>query len=194
MINNRLHYWYNQHLIEDIIIKNPEILPNTISKSPTIIINICSTKAITDKRKLIPIVLALELITGQKGLLTRAKCSLASFRLKKGMEIGLKITLNKISMWNFLDKFIHIILPSLVYFNKLKKISYDKEGNLGLGIENIDIFSEIDWLRESQHILTKVGFITGIEIIIIWNNKNILDKYSQSSNLQIITTSKNVII
>jgi len=95
MKNNRLHYWSNKYTLEDILIKTPNLTPRGINSSPTIIINICSNKAVIDKRKLIPIVLALELITGQKGLLTRAKCSLASFRLKKGMEIGVKITLKK---------------------------------------------------------------------------------------------------
>lgn len=63
-----------------------------------IVINVCSNKAVIDKRRLIPILLALELITGQRGLLTKAKYSLASFRLKKGMEIGVKITLKKSNM------------------------------------------------------------------------------------------------
>ena len=63
-----------------------------------IVINVCSNKAVMDKRRLIPILLALELITGQRGLLTKARHSLASFRLKKGMEIGVKITLKNSNM------------------------------------------------------------------------------------------------
>lgn len=151
--------------------KNP--LLNSQSIIPkSIIINVCSNKAVMDKRRLISILLALELITGQKGLLTKAKYSLATFRLKKGMEIGVKITLKKSNMWYFLDKLIHIIIPSLVYFSKLKdnRISYDKCGNLAIGIEDINIFPEIDWLRESQHPLTQgIGnssFITGMDILI----------------------------
>jgi large subunit ribosomal protein L5 len=66
--------------------------------SPVITINVCSNKAVTDKRKLIPIVLALEIITNQRGLLTQARCSLSTWRLKKGMEIGVKITLNNKKM------------------------------------------------------------------------------------------------
>jgi large subunit ribosomal protein L5 len=78
--------------------KTPNNHPYDINNTPTIVINVCSNKAVTDKRRLIPIVLALELITGQKGLLTKAKYSLATFRLKKGMEVGVKLTLKKSNM------------------------------------------------------------------------------------------------
>ena len=170
MINNRLIKWSNNYIIEDLLIKNPYHLPYNLKFTPTIVINVCSNNAVIDKRRLIPIVLALELITGQKGILTKAKYSLAAFRLKKGMEIGVKITLKKSNMWNFLDKLIHVILPSLAYFNKLNKISYDRYGNLAIGIEDINIFPEMDWLRESQHPLTQFTFITGADLLIILNN------------------------
>ena len=98
MIKNRLQYWSNNYILDDILAKTPYTPPRELKLSPSIVINISSNKAITDKRRLIPIVLALELITGQKGLLTKAKYSLATFRLKKGMEIGVKITLKKLIM------------------------------------------------------------------------------------------------
>lgn len=190
MIKNRLQYWSNNYILDDILAKTPYIPPRELKLSPSIVINISSNKAITDKRRLIPIVLALELITGQKGLLTKAKYSLATFRLKKGMEVGVKITLKKLIMWNFLDKFIHIILPSLIYFNKFNKISYDRSGNLAIGIQDINIFPEIDWLRESQHLLTKLGFLTGADIIIIWDSPQIFSSKSGikclSSNFQLV--------
>ena len=190
MINNRLKYWSNNYILEDILTKTSYIQPNDFNLSPTIVINICSNKAITDKRRLIPIVLALELITGQKGLLTKAKYSLATFRLKQGMEIGVKITLKKLKMWNFLDKFIHIILPSLIYFNKFKKISYDRSGNLAIGLQDVNIFPEIDWLRESQHLLTKLGLLTGADIIIIWNHSKISYKlFSSKLGIKCLSSS-----
>lgn len=203
MVNNRLKKWSQNCVLEDLLLKNPHNhpyninnsmsgvhfggelnklghSPNLVPKGPSqsmipkaIIINVCSSKAVTDKRRLIPILLALELITGQRGLLAKAKYSSAAFRLKKGMEIGVKITLKKSNMWNFLDKLTHIILPSLIYFNKLKnnKISYDKCGNLAIGLEDISIFPEMDWLRELQHPLAlgpgDSSFITGADILII---------------------------
>jgi len=78
-----------------MLTKTPYEKPLNKKIYPTIVINVCSSKAVHDKRKLIPILLALELITGQNGVLTKAKCSLATFRLKKGMEIGVKLTLKK---------------------------------------------------------------------------------------------------
>lgn len=168
MINNRLKKWSQNHILEDLLTKTPNNHPYDINNTPTIVINVCSNKAVTDKRRLIPIVLALELITGQKGLLTKAKYSLATFRLKKGMEVGVKLTLKKSNMWNFLDKLTHIILPSLAYFNKLNKISYDRCGNLAIGLEDINVFPEMDWLRELQHPLTHFDFITGADILIVF--------------------------
>lgn len=191
MIKNRLQYWSNYYILDDILAKTPYITPKELKLSPSIVINISSNKAITDKRRLIPIVLALELITGQKGLLTKAKYSLATFRLKKGMEIGVKITLKKLIMWNFLDKFIHLILPSLIYFNKFNKISYDRSGNLAIGIQDINIFPEIDWLRESQHLLTKLGFLTGADIIIIWNSSPI---FSSKSGIKCLSSSFQLVV
>lgn len=178
MLNNRLKNWSQNHNLEDLLIKTPNSHPYDIKITPTIVINICSNKAVSDKRNLVPLALILELITGQKGLLTKAKYSLATFRLKKGMEIGVKITLKKTNMWNFLDKFIHIIFPSLVYFSRPNKISYDRNGNLAIGLEDINIFPEIDWLRESQHplALQPSVAITGADLLIIWNAAEQLNK------------------
>ena len=209
MINNRLKIWSQKHVLEDWLVKSPNTHPYKLSKEnkfrnlssgiyinslriknpvynlnfimpKAIKINVCSSKAVTDKRKLIPILLALELIIGQRGLLTKAKYSLATFRLKKGMHIGVKITLKRYNMWNFFDKLIHIIFPSLIYFNKLKnnRISYDKWGNLAIGLEDISIFPELNWLRTegSKHPLfyspqglgvEPKALITGADILIV---------------------------
>lgn len=182
MINNRLKKWSQQLAVEDLLTKTPNSHPYELKITPTIVINVCSNKAVTDKRNLVPTALILELITGQKGLLTKAKYSLATFRLKKGMEIGVKITLKRSNMWNFLDKFTQIILPSLVYFHRPNKISYDRCGNLAIGLEDINIFPEIDWLRESQHPLAQLGVITGADLLIIWNAAPQLNKPTNTSS------------
>lgn len=170
MINNRLKKWSQNHNLEDLLTKTPNSHPYDIKLTPTIVISVCSNKAVTDKRKLISILLTLELITGQKGLLTKARYSLATFRLKKGMEIGVKLTLKKLNMWSLLERLTHIILPSLVYFSRPSKISYDRCGNLAIGLVDISIFPEIDWLRESQHPLIELGAITGADLLIIGNH------------------------
>ena len=167
-MKNRLKFWTKNYLVEDMLIKNPYLTPNYIQISPTIILSISSNKAVYKKASLIPIILTLEVITGQRGLLTQAKCSDAAFRLKKGMEIGVKLTLTGTPMWNFFDKFITIILPHLVYFRKFKKISYDQDGNLSMGFQNLDIFPEMDGLKDEQHILMTLGFITGADFLLIF--------------------------
>lgn len=169
MKSSLLHYWYHQQQSRDMALKIPQYLPSDLIVDPKIVLNVSSHQAVTDKRKLIPIVVALEIITGQNGLLTQAKCSLSTWRLKQGMEIGVKITLNGKKMWNFLDQLIHIILPNLIYFKKFNGSSYDRWGNLAFGLQNLEVFPEIEWLRESQHLLSKWGSITGVDITLVWN-------------------------
>lgn len=166
---SRLRYWHSQELSRDVSLKIPQYLPSSSQSYPKIVLNVSSNRAVSDKRKLMPIVLALEIITGQTGLLTQAKCSLSTWRLKQGMEIGVKITLNNKKMWNFLEELIHIILPNLIYFKKFNRLSYDRWGNLAFGLQSLEVFPEIEWLREYQYLLSQFGSITGMDITIIWN-------------------------
>lgn len=187
MSQSRLSYWYHQQLSRDLALKIPQYRFQDWQVTPVIVINVCSNQAVSDKRKLIPLVLALEIITNQRGLLTQARCSLSTWRLKKGMDIGIKITLNNKKMWNFLDQLVNIILPNLIYFKKFNGISYDQSGNLGLGFKNLDVFSEIEWLREHQHIITQLGFLTGINIVIIWKKSLPINSIvCRTSNYQLI--------
>ena len=176
MINKRLKLWSNKFILEDLLAKDVFILPNSLNINPTIVINISSKKAVINKRNLLPIVLALELISGQKGILTIAKSSLATFKLKQGMALGLKLNLHKSFLWDFFDKFIHIILPSLKYYNQFKSLSYDRFGNFSIGFKDLSIFPELSKLREDRHLLTNLNNITGADILFIFN-KNSKNNY-----------------
>jgi ribosomal protein L5 len=90
------------------------------------------------------------------------------------MEIGVKITLNNKKMWSFLDRFLHIVLPDLIYFRKFNGWSYDQSGNLALGLKNLDVFPEMEWLKELQYIITQLGFLTGIDLVISWRKSSFL--------------------
>jgi large subunit ribosomal protein L5 len=183
MKQSRLYYWYHQQLSRDIANKIPQYQVLNLEINPIIVLNVCCHQAVMDKKKLIPIILALEVITNQSGLLTQARCSLSTWRLKKGMEIGVKLTLRNKRMWNFLDKLIHIIIPDLVYFNKYTKSSYDELGNLAFGLKNLTVFPEIESLREAQHVLGLIGPITGVDITIVWNNYSNLFKIYKSQEI-----------
>ncbi len=106
----------------------------------------------------------LSLISGQKPILTRAKKSISGFKVRQGMPIGAKITLRGQRMYDFLERLIHIALPRSRDFQGIKESSFDKKGNLTIGIREQIAFPEI--LPE------KVKNIFGLEITITTNSKN----------------------
>ena len=101
----------------------------------------------------------LALITGQKPVITRAKNSIAGFKLRAGMQIGCMVTLRREQMWNFLDRLIHIALPRVRDFRGLSPKAFDGNGNYTLGIREQLIFPEIDF--------DKIDKVRGMNISII---------------------------
>lgn len=109
----------------------------------------------------------LELICGQRAVVTTAKKSISAFKLRKGMPIGLKVTLRRNNMWGFLDRFINIALPRVRDFKGLKK-GFDNCGNLTIGLKENIIFPEIDY--------PDIDKIRGLNITIVTSSYN--DKYA----------------
>jgi len=92
----------------------------------------------------------LAIITGQKPLITKAKNSIAGFKLREGMPIGCKVTLRHARMWEFLDRLITVALPRIRDFQGLNPNSFDGRGNYSLGVREQIIFPEIDYDRIDQ--------------------------------------------
>lgn len=105
----------------------------------------------------------LKMISGQKPLITKAKKSIAGFKLREGQAIGVKVTLRNENMYNFLDKLIMIALPRVRDFRGVSKKSFDGRGNYTLGITEQLIFPEIDF--------DKVKKIKGMDITIVTTAK-----------------------
>ena len=101
----------------------------------------------------------LTLITGQKPVITKAKKSIAGFRLREGMPIGAKVTLRGERMYDFLDKLISISLPRVRDFRGVSKKAFDGRGNYTLGVKEQLIFPEIDY--------DKVSKVRGMDIVIV---------------------------
>lgn len=97
-------------------------------------------------------------ITGQKALVTKAKKSVANFKLREGMPIGAKVTLRGDRMWEFLDRFFNVALPRVRDFRGINPNSFDGRGNYALGIKEQLIFPEIEY--------DKIDKIRGMDIII----------------------------
>lgn len=124
-----------------------------------IVINIGVGEACNNSKILEDSVKELALITGQKPVVTRAKKSIASFKLREGATIGCKVTLRDIKMYEFLDRLISISLPRVRDFRGINKNSFDGHGNYTLGVKEQLIFPEIEY--------DKVSKIRGMDIVIV---------------------------
>jgi len=103
------------------------------------------------------------LITGQKAVITRAKKSIAQFKLRTGMPIGVMVTLRGVKMWSFLDKLFNVGLPRVRDFSGVSPKSFDGRGNYSLGLREQLIFPEIDY--------DKIDRIRGMEVVIVTSAK-----------------------
>jgi large subunit ribosomal protein L5 len=129
-----------------------------------IVINIGVGDATGDAKRLETSVNELTLITGQKPVVTKAKKSIASFKLREGQEIGCKVTLRGKRMYEFLDKLVSISLPRVHDFRGVSRNAFDGRGNYTLGIKEQSIFPEIDY--------DKVTKVRGMDIVIVTTAKN----------------------
>ena len=115
-----------------------------VPKLEKIVVNIGVGEAVSDSKIINNAIEDLSLITGQKPIITRAKKSIAGFKLRKGLSIGCKVTLRKKRMYEFLDRLIFIALPRVRDFKGLSKKSFDGFGNYSIGIKEQIIFPEIN--------------------------------------------------
>lgn len=128
-------------LLEEFQFRNPYEVP----RLEKIVVNIGLGEAIQNARALDAAIDDLTTITGQKPIVTRAKKSVASFRLREGMAIGTKVTLRGARMYEFLDRLIGTALPRIRDFRGLSPTSFDGRGNYTLGLSEQIVFPEIDY-------------------------------------------------
>ena len=130
-----------------------------VPKVEKIVINMGVGDAVQNSKALDAAVEELTIITGQKPVVTKAKKSIAGFRLREGMPIGAKVTLRGDRMYDFLDKLIAIALPRVRDFRGVSKKAFDGRGNYTLGVKEQLIFPEIDY--------DKVSKVRGMDIVIV---------------------------
>ncbi|MCF6461682.1 50S ribosomal protein L5 [Clostridium sp. Cult3] len=128
-------------------------------KLEKVVINMGVGEAKDNPKALESAVKELELITGQKPVITKAKKSIANFKLREGMNVGTKVTLRGEKMYDFLDKLMNISLPRVRDFRGVNNSSFDGRGNYALGIKEQLIFPEIEY--------DMVDFIRGLDIVIV---------------------------
>ena len=156
---NRLFEKYKSEVIPALTQKFAYKNVMQVPKLDKIVINIACGDAVGNSKALDAAVNDLSTITGQKPLITRAKKSLAAWKLRKGMAIGCKVTLRGDRMYQFLDKFMNVALPRVRDFRGVNRNSFDGRGNYAIGVKEQLIFPEINF--------DKIKKIRGMDIMIV---------------------------
>ena len=151
---------FKNNLKDELEIKNIMAVP----KIKKIIINMGVGEASQEKGKIEGAVNDLKLISGQLPIVTKARKSVAGFKLREGSNVGVKVTLRKNRMYEFLDRLINIALPRVRDFRGLSKKSFDGKGNFSLGIKEQIIFPEIDY--------DNIDVLRGMDITIVTSANN----------------------
>ena len=142
---NRLKEKYTKTIVSDLMSKHNYKNVMEVPKLEKIVVNIGCGDATSNSKLLEASMRDLELITGQKPVATKAKKSLAGFKLREGQAIGCKVTLRGENMYNFLDKLISITLPRVRDFRGISNKAFDGRGNYTLGLTEQLIFPEIEY-------------------------------------------------
>ncbi len=141
-------------LMKSLGLNNPMEVPR-VSK---VVVNIGVGEALDNAKALDAAVSDLMLITGQKPIITKARRSIAAFKLREGRQIGVKVTLRGERMWSFLDRLMNVALPRVRDFRGVSPDAFDGRGNYTLGLREQLVFPEIDY--------DKIDKIRGMEISI----------------------------
>ena len=146
-------------LVEEFSYRNPMEVPKLVK----IVVNMGVGEAAQNAKVLEGAIQDMTLITGQKPVVTRARKSIANFKLREGMPVGCRVTLRGDRMWEFFDRLVNIALPRIRDFKGISAKSFDGRGNYTLGIKEQIIFPEIDY--------DKVDRIRGMDITIVTTAK-----------------------
>ncbi len=155
---SRLRDHYNENvrrtMQEQFQYRNPMEIPRLTK----IVLNMGVGEGAQDRKKVEAAATDLAAIAGQKPVITKAKQSIAGFKIRQGMAIGCKVTLRRERMYEFLDRLVTIALPRVRDFRGVSKKSFDGRGNFAMGIREQIVFAEIDY--------DKVDEIRGLDVII----------------------------
>ena len=160
----RLQDKYKKEIIKMLIDKFKYGNLMEVPKLEKIVINMGVGEAVKDSKKIDSAVKELAAITGQKPIITKSKKANASFKLREGMPIGVKVTLRRKKMYEFVDRFINIALPRVRDFRGINAKSFDGNGNYALGLKEQFVFPEIEY--------DNVDSARGMDIIFVTSAKS----------------------
>ena len=160
---SRLKDLYNNEIVDAMVKKFEYKNVMEVPKIDKIVINMGIGEAKENAKILDVAVKELEIIVGQKVVLTKAKNSIANFKLREGMPIGCKVTLRGEKMYEFLDRLVNLALPRVRDFRGVSADSFDGRGNYALGIKEQIIFPEIEY--------DKIDKVRGMDVIMVTTAK-----------------------
>ena len=167
---NRLNQRYNKEIVKKMMERYNYSSVMECPKLVKIVVNMGVGDAIGNPKALEEAVSELTAITGQKPVITKAKKSIANFKLREGMEIGCKVTLRGERMYDFFDKLVSISLPRVRDFRGVSRTAFDGRGNYTLGVKEQLIFPEINY--------DKVAIVRGMDIVIVTTAKTNEEAYT----------------
>ena len=174
---NRLKERYVKEIVPSLIKKHNYTTIMEVPKLEKIVINMGVGDATGNSKLLEAAVKDLELISGQKPVVTKARKSIAGFKVREGQAIGCKVTLRGNNMYNFMDKLVSIGLPRVRDFRGVSPKAFDGRGNYTLGIKEQLIFSEIEY--------DNVVKVRGMDIVFVTTAKSNEEAYDLLSELGI---------
>ena len=160
----RLHEKYKKEITNTLKEKYNYKNSFEIPKLEKVVINMGVGEAVKDSKKIEVAVKELAAISGQKPIVTKSKKANASFKLREGMPIGVKVTLRKNKMYEFIDRFINVALPRVRDFRGINPKSFDGNGNYALGLKEQFVFPEIEY--------DNVDSARGMDIIFVTSAKS----------------------
>lgn len=160
---SRLKTFYNDEIVDAMIKKFGYKNVMEVPKLDKIVVNMGVGEAKDNAKVLESAVKDMETITGQKAVLTKAKKSIANFKIREGMAIGCKVTLRGEKMYDFLDRLVNLALPRVRDFRGVNPNSFDGRGNYSLGIKEQLIFPEIEY--------DKIDKVRGMDVIFVTTAK-----------------------
>ena len=154
---------YNEVIKKALVEKFGYTNPHEVPKLTKIVLNMGVSDAVTDKKKLNNAADEMSLIAGQKAIITHARKSIATFKVREGMPLGCKVTLRRDKMYEFLERLVNMALPRIRDFHGIQGKNFDGRGNFAFGIKEQIIFPEINY--------EKVDAVRGMDIVICTSAK-----------------------
>ena len=171
----RLKEFYDSEIVAKMKEKFGYTNPMQVPKLDKIVVNMGVGEAKENVKVLESAVRDMEIITGQKAVITKSKKSIANFKIREGMPIGCKVTIRGERMYEFLDKLMNIDLPRVRDFHGVSSTAFDGRGNYTLGVKEQLIFPEINF--------DKVSKVRGLDVVIVTTAKTNKEAYSLLAGL-----------